>query len=708
MALRRSVSGRVIAATALCLPALTAAPTSAALQAHGARLVAGHAATAASAPIRARVPDWRRYLLGPDGPEVRPVRVVSTSGGVDNAAALTGRRPGTLRLTKVAGGTDPVAVLDYGRNVGGFPFFRVGALRGHPTLRAAYAEALPYLGPSGDNTVLTGAFGEDLHRYDSYRVDSAGTIENPRIQGAERFQEIRLTTPGTVTLSGVGIRYSSLRTAYPGHFLSSSPMLNRTWYQSAYTVQLDTLPPNSEPGVGTPPVIVDGAKRDRKVWGGDLLTAAQNVYYSTGATAAVKGSLEVLARLQSPQGEISGQATQSQNDYWSAAYSMTWVAALAEYYRYTGDLRFVRDQWRTVRRELAWNASNVDARGLLITNGWTWHPVDGATFQGAITADNALYYHVLRSAAGLARSVGRRREALSYRRSASRVRSSINRTLFNRAAGEYDISDTRRNQTAQDANALAVLYGVAPRNRVSGILEALRTTLWTAHGPLAFSVNTGLLGAYSATGERVPAISPFSSSLELWARMAAGDADGGLALLRTLWGPMTDPHDPYYTGTTAEILNPDGRPGFGSVTSMSHAWSAGAAPALSGYVLGVRPQSAGYHSWTVEPQVAGLAWAQGRVPTPYGPLVVKWRSRRGSFAIRCTTPAQTSGTVAVPRPGAGATTVRVGGHIVWDRRGFHRSPGIPGLRGAHSESGRVYLDLSGGAGYAIEAVSRRR
>ncbi len=644
-------------------------------------------------------PDWHQYVLAPSGPNVSPVRVTSASGAVDNAAGLVKRGRQATTLTKTAGGPDPVVVLDYGRNVGGVPYFQISSARGDATLHAAYSEVLAYLGPSGDNLVLTGAFGEDLNRYDTYSIKSAGTISNPRIQGAERYQEIRLTTPGTVTLTAVGIRFSSLRADYGGYFVSSSDVLNRAWYQSAYTVQLDSLPANSEPGVQTPPVIVDGAKRDRKVWGGDLLTADQNAYYSTGASANVKGSLEVLARLQSPEGEISGQATQNSNDYWSEAYSMTWVAGLAEYYRYTGDADFAREQWPAVQRELAWNASHVDGRGLLITNGWTWHPVDGQQFEGAITADNALYFHVLQGAAELAAGLGHDGEAVGYRQRAAVLKDAINRELFNPATGEYDISDTRRGHAAQDANALAVLYGIAPAGRVAAILTALRDRLWTPNGPLAFSPSTGLLGAYSETGERVGAISPFSSALELWARLSAGDTAGGLTLLRTLWGPMADPHNPLYSGTTWEVLNPAGQPGFGSVTSLSHAWGAGAAPALSGYVLGVRPQSAGYRTWLVEPQPGDLAWAQGRVPTAYGGLGVKWGHRGGVFAMEVVAPTATSGTIGVPRLDARDISVRVNGHIVWDRDGFHRAAGV---RAARQDEAHIYLDVTKGGRFRIE------
>lgn len=645
----------------------------------------------------------RGGALEPAGRDVRPVRVASTSGEVKNAGALVGHAGGRVTLTRSAAGPDPVVLLDYGRDVEGFPYFKVSAGHGDPTMSAAYSETRQYLTPKGDNQYLTGAFGEDLHRYDTYRIDGAGVVRNERIQGAQRFQEIRLTTPGTVELTAVGIRSSLPRATsrdHQGSFVSSSDVLNRIWDSSTYTVRLDSMRANSEPGVTTPPVLVDGAKRDRKVWGGDLLTAAQTVYYSSGAGEYVKGSLAVLGRSQRPSGEISAHATEKQNDYWSEAYSMSWVATLAEYYRYTGDLRFVRDYWPMVQRELAWNASHVDHRGLLITNGQTWHPVDGQEFHGAITADNALYFHILDGASELATGLGHLAEATGYRARAAALKSAVNQQLFNPQTGDYDISDTRRDQTAQDADALAVLYGLAPADRVNGILRALRSRLWTAKGPLSFSSNSGLLGAYSSTLARVPAISPFASSLELWARLTAGDTSGALSLLRTLWGPMADPDNPFYTGTVWEELNTEGQPGLVSATSSSHAWGVGAASGLSAYVLGARPVSAGFRSWLVEPQPGDLAWAQGRVPTPHGDLTVRWRHRDDAFAMDVTAPGTTSGTIAVPRFAARSLTVRVNGRVVWDRAGFH--PGTR-IRSAHQDGRHVYLETPSGGSFQVTA-----
>src|SRR4051794_17255419 len=65
------------------------------------------------------------------------------------------------------------------------------------------------------------------------------------IQGGERFQPLTLTTPGTLTLSAVGIHVRHPNAGagdYVGHFLSSDEELNRIWYQGAYTNDTDMVP----------------------------------------------------------------------------------------------------------------------------------------------------------------------------------------------------------------------------------------------------------------------------------------------------------------------------------------------------------------------------------------------------------------------------------------------------------------------------------
>ena len=75
--------------------------------------------------------------------------------------------------------------------------------------------------------------------------------------------------------------------------------------------------------------------------------------------------------------------------------------------------------------------------------------------------------------------------------------------------------------------------------------------------------------------------------------------------------------------------------------SWAHGWSTGAAPALTAYVLGVRPTSPGFSTFAVSPHTGGLASASGSVPTPHGDLHVAWRHVGGKLTVSVDAPAGT-------------------------------------------------------------------
>ena len=124
---------------------------------------------------------------------------------------------------------------------------------GTPLLHSAYSEGLQYLGPQGDQTTPNSPTG-DPNRFDDLIVDSSGTLTTGTIQGGERYERISLTSPGRVTLTSIGIRFTAVRATakdYRGWFDSSSPELDRIWYDGAYTTQLDELPPDAAPSAWT-------------------------------------------------------------------------------------------------------------------------------------------------------------------------------------------------------------------------------------------------------------------------------------------------------------------------------------------------------------------------------------------------------------------------------------------------------------------------
>jgi hypothetical protein len=55
---------------------------------------------------------------------------------------------------------------------------------------------------------------------------------------------------------------------------------------------------------------------------------------------------------------------------------------------------------------------------------------------------------------------------------------------------------------------------------------------------------------------------------------------------------------------------------------LCHGWSAGPAAWLHTAVLGVQPDTFGYTKVDFTPCLGDLAWAEGTIPTPHGPVHV--------------------------------------------------------------------------------------
>lgn len=437
-----------------------------------------------------------------------------------------------------------------------------------------------------------------------------------------------------------------------------------TLYRNTLT-QPSSIENFSLPGSNAVPLIVDGAKRDRAVWAGDLAVEGPTLFYSSNSIQYIRGSIELLGSYAGSNGYVSGTmppqtpintgpAPATTLNPYSASYSMYFVRDLALYYQYTADTAFVKQEWPVVENELAWSASQVDSNGLFATNGSDgadWDYYDGPK-TGEVTAYNALYYQTLVDGSNLATATGHSVLASQYASQAAALKANINAKLFNTTTGVYDLSNTVPGVIAQDANAYAIEYGVAPADKVASILATIKSSLWTTTGTEPYS------SGYSNI------ISPYVTGAELNARFGSNDTANAMTLLENEWGPMIAPGD-LYTGTFWENESTSGTQGSGS-TSMAHGWSSAPPSLLSEYVLGIQPVDAGYKTWSVRPQPGTLSWTEGQAPTPHGPLAVKWshNSPAGTFAMKVNAPSGTSGMISVPTFGA-QVDVTVNGHLVW-------------------------------------------
>ncbi|MCB8915164.1 MAG: hypothetical protein H6532_04965 [Thermoleophilales bacterium] len=626
---------------------------------------------------------WQQYVLGPGSGFVKPERVRSVSGAVSGAGHLLQGGRGTTTLKMEPGGPEAVVTLDFGRTVSGIPRFTVESAGGAPTFRASFSESGRYIDADGDNGGLGPCCGSappaaEPNRWNEWTPTGPGVLATKYLQGSQRFMRLALTSPGKIVLGSAGVDFKAFRAGprdYRGWFLSNDAELNRIWFSGAYTVQLNMVPPGAQGGNARPQV-VDGAKRDRSIWSGDLVVQNPVIWDTLGRRGSqyVKQSLITLTEGADPSGALPGIRTLNGGGFiYSETYSMHAANAMVDYFRYTGDRRFARRMLPFVRRQLDFIEGMTDGRGLLVSQpghgpglccGWDWNgPYDGPK-SGAVTATNAIFFHSLLEAAYLERQLGSPVRAREYEARAKSLRKEINLELFDDATGLYRLSDVAPAETGQDSNVLPVLFGVAPRDIRQGILNRLKNLLWTPFGTSPFSQGTG----YSEV------ISPFVNGFETAARFATGDDGDALNLMHRLWGIMVR-KGPDYSGGLWEKMSSSG--GVGILTgsdpidnqSLAHGWAAGPTSQLSEYVLGARPVQPGYRTWVIEPHPGKLRWARGRVPTRFGPIDLAWRGNgrgsmlRGSVKV----PGGTSGKVELP-PMAGRYRVRLNGKSIGAKR----------------------------------------
>jgi hypothetical protein len=79
----------------------------------------------------------------------------------------------------------------------------------------------------------------------------------------------------------------------------------------------------------------------------------------------------------------------------------------------------------------------------------------------------------------------------------------------------------------------------------------------------------------------------------------------------------------------------------------NHAWGAAPANLLPRFVLGVQPLAPGWKRAVIRPHPGPLKNADGKVPTPLGPVRVKWENG-GTFKLSVTLPPGMSARIQVP------------------------------------------------------------
>jgi hypothetical protein len=611
--------------------------------------------------VRAATQDshpWDAYNYAPADRTVTAKTVYRTTGSVSDPSGVLDGNPTTLT------GTGSSLTLDFGEEVGGLVTLHATSATGaDQQLGLAFTESSQYVGTGSDAS--NGGGGADGSITADLTPGASWTMPQAKLRGGFRYLTLFDESGGPIALDRITLAISfapsmsNLRD-YDNYFYSSDPLLNRIWYAGAYTAETNTIAPTTGRVWGPPPtgwdnsatvgvgneVLVDGAKRDRTVWPGDLGVSVPTEYASLGDLTPTRNALTTLFNHQAASGELP-YAGPEVNFYGSDTYHLWTLIGTANYYQYSHDSTWLTGEWANYVRALNYSLAKVGGDGLMnvtATADWARGDQGGENIEA-----NALLYRALVTGAQLARTQADDGDASRWDTAAAKLKDTANAKLWDETAGQY-----RDNPTStlhpQDGNSLAVWYGIASPAQAARVSTAL-TANWNRYG--------------ATTPEKNGEIGTFPGSMEVQAHLQAGDATTALDLMRREWGYMLN--SPLGTGSTFwEGYLANGQFGYGGAyMSAAHGWSTGPTSALTFYVLGIRPTTA-TGAYDIAPETGDLGSAQGSLKTPLGDITVSWQHdvRTRSFTEDLDAPTAAVGDVEVPTYGA-RTTVIVNGETAW-------------------------------------------
>lgn len=272
--------------------------------------------TPCTGPLTSSFPgSWDTNNFSPSTRTVSPVKILTRDG------THLSVYPGTVQLV----GAGNLVVYDFGQEVGGIVTLTYSA-SGNGTLGLAFSEARNWIGAFSDDS--NGFFDANGHPDGALSVSITPTplanytMPESKLRGGFRYLSLFLSDTGgneggSLRIDVLAVQceiafapsWPNMR-AYGGFFDSSDVLLNRIWYAGAYTLQTNAIPPSSgrrfpvehgwendaQLNLGTQggTIYVDGSKRDRTVWAGDLAIAVPSILVSTGDVDGVKNTLQVL------------------------------------------------------------------------------------------------------------------------------------------------------------------------------------------------------------------------------------------------------------------------------------------------------------------------------------------------------------------------------------------------------------------------------
>lgn len=536
------------------------------------------------------------------------------------------REPVTVRTED---GRAVVIVYDFGQILAGYVHLELDGPAG-AIVDFVYGEQLL---ADGRVRIFGGIDGFDAvpaHRY--VLREGTQTWERFEWSGLRYLQLTIRRCPRPLRVSRVALRETGYPVEVSGQFECSDPLLNRIWQAGVITLQRCM-----HDGY------VDCPSREQRQWMDGYISARIN-YIVFGDAQLAAQMLRQVEQSQQPDGLTMMAAP---GDFARLGFTnvpefcLYWIMMIDDFVLYTGDRGIVRELFPAVVRALRWFERHLNPEELLADLPH-WVFVDWAELDkhGQVTALNAHFVAALRAAARLAEVCHYQHESTYFGALAARVSAAVNTLLWDQERQLY--VDARQHgkrgrRTSQQANAAAIAYGVAPRERwqpmLDSILDEDRLVLTRC------SERERVTTAFDE-GRNIVLAQPFFMHFVHRALRLAGRQERLVDNIRRRWVDLLAQGETTLRETWQRT----------PTTSLCHAWSGTPTFDLSTDVLGVTPLAPGFDRLRIAPTVANLGWARGRYPTPHGLVEIDWHLDGARFQMEVRVPDGCAADCACPSP----------------------------------------------------------
>ena len=370
---------------------------------------------------------------------------------------------------------------------------------------------------------------------------------------------------------------------------NSDEELDYIWNQSAYTLHLCNRK-----------FLLDGIKRDRLPWLGDLAISLMADAYTFADPLPVRRTLAAIGRAGIKEKHLNGIID----------YTLWFFICHDKYQLYFGDRDFLVQQYPLIREILRDIFAIAERNGGLLPTGGGWCFIDWLKMEKS-TALQMLYHWALLSTAELGRRMDDVEVSRLCHEKAAALKARLMDSAYDGGAGLFRAKPCDADSPfLRHPNFLAVLSGVASEDVSARIADALCT-------------------------DEMPAVgTPYMASLEILALHRAGEDLAAISRIRRIWGGMAEMgattfYEAFDEKATAdESLVFYGRP-YGR--SLCHAWSSGPAALLPIIAFGCEPTDDGWSDFCVA-KSSPLHEATATVPIG-GDATLQLRTEHGAIKL---------------------------------------------------------------------------